>query len=205
MIGATNAFKMSAMGFSTPPDYLFIDAILFAYRMGYVRYEEQKASLLAAARAAKDAISFMTAVENFGVSRCSQLHDILGQVLAAPDYYRSLYPQMLGLRREGEAAQPFLNNSLALFMVEPVLTHKQQKLFFDTYWWFSHNHEATFLDTKKGMCIGTYATEPRDNASTLQRFEQYLYGLLNHKTQKVSQLYEGFPADIVMAIYKRAF
>jgi len=189
----------------TGPDYQFIDAILFAYRLGYVRYDEQKAALLAAARVATDAISFMTALENFGVSRRSQLHSFVGKVLAAPGYYRAQYPQMLGLRREGEEVLSFLNNNFVLFVVEPVLTHKQQELFFDAYWWFVRNHNSSYYDPKKGPCIGTYATDPQDNASTILRFEKYLYGLVNHKTQKVAKLYEGFPADIVMAIYKRAF
>ena len=188
-----------------PPDYRFIDAILFAYRMGYVRQEEQKAALLAAARAATDAITFMTALENFGVDRRSQLHSVVGKVLAAPDYYRAQYPQMLGLQREGEAAQPFLNNNLVLFLVEPVLTFKQKELLFDAYWWFVRNHNSSYYDTKKGQCIGVYSSESKDNAATVQRFEKYLSSLMNHPSKKVASLYEGFPADIVMAIYKRAF
>ena len=56
------------------PDYLFIDAMLLAYRLGRVRYEAQKKALLAAMRAGEDSISFMQALENFGVGRRSELH-----------------------------------------------------------------------------------------------------------------------------------
>ena len=46
---------------STAPDYMFIDCILLAYRLGRVRYPEQAKALMAAARTATDAISFATA------------------------------------------------------------------------------------------------------------------------------------------------
>lgn len=172
--------------------------------MGIMRHEEQKVAMLAAARIATDAITFMTALENFGVGRRSELHSFVGQVLAAPDYYRAQYPQMLGLHKEGEAAPSFLNNNNILSLVEPFLTFKQQQVFYDAYWWFVRNHNATYFDPKKGTCIGVYVDAPKDNASTLLRFEKYLYALVHHKTKRIAKLYEGFPADIVVAVYERS-
>ena len=46
---------------------MWIDPLLLAYRLGHVRSDEEKTALLAAARAATDAIGYMTAVVNFGV------------------------------------------------------------------------------------------------------------------------------------------
>lgn len=189
----------------TAPDFLFIDAILLAYRLGRVRYEEQKASLLAAARAATDAITFLAALENFGVGRRTQLYRFVGEILSAPASFRAQYPGMIGLRREGEAAESFLGNLRVLFLVEPVLTGKQQELFYEAYWWFVRNHQASFFDPKKGLVIGVYATEPKNNASTLPRFEDYLFRLVNHTTQRIRTRFENFPADIVCAILHRAF
>lgn len=179
--------------------------ILLAYRMGQVRHEEQLQAMLAAAQVATDAMSYLTALENFGIVRHSALYALVGKLLAAPNYYRNLYANMLGLHKEGEVRASFLNNNQVLFLVEPVLTHKQQALFYDTYWWFSHNHQPIFNDTKKGATIGLYATEPKDNASTLERFEEYLNHLVNHKTQRIRERYEGFPTEIVLAILQRAF
>ena len=190
--------------FPAAPDFMLLDAIMLAYRMGIMRHEEQKVAMLAAARIATDAITFMTALENFGVGRRSELHSFVGQVLAAPDYYRAQYPQMLGLHKEGEAAPSFLNNNNILSLVEPFLTVKQQQVFYDAYWWFVRNHNATYFDPKKGTCIGVYVDAPKDNASTLLRFEKYLYALVHHKSKRVAQLYEGFPADIVVAVYERS-
>lgn len=187
------------------PDFVFIDAILLAYRHGRLCFAEQKKALLAAAHAATDAITFMTALENFGVGRQSQLHAFVGEFLAAPAYYRALYPAMLGLRRENEPAESFLNNQRVLFLVEPVLSDAQQKHFFDAYWWFSHNHQPVYHDPKKGYQIGIYATDPQDNASTLPRFESYLLRLVNHSSQRIRDRFEGFPTEIVLAILKRAF
>lgn len=189
----------------TAPDFLFIDAILLAYRLGQVRHEEQKHALIAAARASKDSIEFMTALENFGVGRRSQLHAFVSKVLAAPAYYRAQYPLILGLHREDEAAESFLQNQYVLFLVEPVLTSKQQALFHDAYWWFSNQHQSLCIDPKRGQHIGTYATEPQDNASTLSRFEDYLLRLQSHTNQHVREQYETFPTDIVIAILQRAF
>lgn len=193
------------MGAQSLPDFVFIDALLLAYRQGRVQHDEQKQSLLAAMYAASDALTFMTALENFGVGRQTKLHSFVGEYLASPAYYRALYPSMLGLRREGEPAEAFLNNQRVLFLVEPVLLKKQQQLFFDTYWWFSNNHQSTYYDSRKGYRIGVYATEPKDNTSTFCRFEDYLRRLVNHSTQRIRERFEGFPADIVLAILRRAF
>ena len=190
---------------TTAPDFLFIDVILLAYRLGYVRHPEQKVSLLSAARMATDAFSFLTAMEDVGIGRRSQLYGFAGKVLAAPAYYRAQYPKMLGLRREGEEAEGFLRNQLVLFLVEGVLTIKQQDVFYDAYWWFTHNHEPVFTDPKRGHCIGVYATDPQDNASTLERFEEFLLRQVNHKSKYIRERFEGFPADIVIAILRRAF
>lgn len=186
-------------------DFVFIDALLLAYRHGCVRRDEQKASLLAATRAAKDALTFMTAIENFGVGRHTALYTFIGKYLSSPSYYRAQYSVMLGLRREGEPAESFLHNQRVLFLVEPVLTARQQDLFYNTYWWFCNNHRPTYFDSKKEFRKGIYATEPQDNVSTLQRFEDYLLRLVNHSSQRIRKRYEGFPADIVLAILKRAF
>lgn len=190
---------------SPTPDFLFIDTILLAYRLGRVSYEEQQAALLAAARAATDAMSFLTALENLGVGRRTQLFHFVGELLSAPNYYRAQYPTMLGLRHEGEPAPTFLNNPQVTTLVEPILTKKQQRTFFDAYWWFAHNHEATTHDIRNGQRMGLFADEPKDNAATLPRFEEYLQRLMNHKNMKIRQRYEGFPIDIVMAILNRAF
>ena len=186
------------------PDFLFIDVIMLAYRLGQVQHEEQKVSLITAARTATDAFTFLAALESLGIKRQSQLYSFVGKVLAAPAYYRSQYALALGIRREGEASESFLRNLRVLSLVEGVLTAKQQSLFYDTYWWFVHNHEQTF-DLKHGNHIGVYANEPRDNASTLMRFEDYLLRLVNHKTKAVRERFEGFPVYIVLAILKRAF
>ncbi|MBQ7495095.1 MAG: hypothetical protein IJT75_04960 [Bacteroidaceae bacterium] len=191
---------------NTPvPDYLFIDAILLAYRLGHIRYDEQREALHAAARAATDALTFMTAVDNFGIGRSSQLFHFLGQMMAAPAYYRAQYPRALGLRREGEEAEPFLRNPYVLFLTEGILNSSQYQLFSDAYWWFVNNHEPVVYDVKKGQSIGIYATDPRDNASTVARFEEYLHNLVNHKSQRVRQRFEGFPIETVLAILRRAF
>ena len=187
------------------PDFLYLDAIMLAYRLGQVRYQEQKQSLIAAARAANDPFSFLTALESFGIRRQSQLFRFVSKVIAAPAYYRSQYALALGIHREGEVAESFLNNQRVLSLVEAVLTSKQQTLFFETYWWFVHNHKQNFVDMKRGPQIGVYANEPRDNASTIERFEDYMFRLMNHKTKTVRTRFDGFPADIVLAILKRAF
>ena len=191
--------------YNVTPDFLFIDAIQLAYRLGYVHYPEQKAALIKAMRTATDAFSFQTALERLGVGRQTQLYGFIGKMLAAPVYYQSQYAMALGIRQEGEVAEPFLSNQRVLMLVESVLTAKQQELFYESYWWFVRNHEQVFVDLKHGNHIGVYAHEPRDNASTLARFEDYLLRLVNHKTQAVRERYEGFPADIVLAILKRAF
>ena len=187
------------------PDLVFIDAILLSHRLGYVRFTEQKAALLASARAATDAISFMQAMDNFGVGDRSRLHSFLGEFLAAPAYYRAQYPTILGLHAKDEAPPSFLDNANVLFLVEPMLTPEQQEVLYDAYWWFSRNHQPFFFDVKKGRLIGVYSSAPQDNASTLERFEDYLFRLVNHSSQRVRQRYEGFPTEIVLAILKRAF
>lgn len=187
------------------PDYAFIDVVMLAYRMGYVRCNEQRAALLAAAQVATDALTFITALENFGVGRRSQLHRFVGEVLTAPAYYRAQYPAILGLRRADEIAEPFLNNIRVLSLVEGVLTIEQQRLFRESYWWFVNNHQPVFVDPKRGNSTGLYATEPQDNASTFARFEEYMMSLQRHKNQRVREHYEVFPVMIVLAILKRAF
>ena len=186
-------------------DFLFIDAILLSYRLGNVRCDEQKQALLMAARSAIDSISFLTTVERLGIGKRSQLHTFLGQYLAAPAYYRAKYPLVLGLREEGVQPPSFLGNMQVLSLVEALLSSKQQDVFYDSYWWFVHNHQPTFQDIRKGNCIGAYATDPQDNASTLVRFDEYLHYLVNHKTQRIRERFEGFPADMVIAVLKRAF
>lgn len=195
----------SLKSFFSVPDFLFIDGIMLAYRFGYIKHEEQKAALIAAARAAKDAVSYLNALENFGVGRRTQLHGYMAEYLSAPASFRARYPRVLGLRAEGQEAEPFLNNLYALSLPEAVLFFKQRQLFLDTYWWFVHNHEHFFVDPKKGRCIGAYASEPRDNASTLARYEDYMYSLQSHSSQRIRQRFEDFPTDIVVAILKRAF
>lgn len=190
---------------STAPDFLFIDPLLLAYRLGHVRFEQQKEALLAAARAAKDAMSYMYAVENFGIGRGSQLFTFLGQVMSAITFYRRQYPTVLGLRNEGEEAESFLANIRVLNLVEPVLHPLQNKHFYDAYWWFSNNHQPTLFDAKKGRSIGIYSTDSKDNASVVPRFEEFISNQINHKSERVRARFEGFPLDIVMAILQRAF
>lgn len=196
---------MDSLLTATAPDFLFIDTILICFRLGHIKNEEQKMAMWAAARAANDAISFLTALENFGVGRKSGLHHFASQVLSNPAFYRASYPRVIGLRFKGEAIESFLNSNRPPLLMQAVLTNKQQELFFDSYWWFVHQHEPIYYDAKKGPHIGIYSNEPKDNASTLDRFEHYLYHLVNHKTEKVRQRFVGFPADIVIAILKRSF
>ena len=193
------------MPFYTEPDFLYIDAILLAYRLGQVRYDEQKLALVAAVRAASSASSYLSALENFGVGRRTQLHRFIGEYFSAPASFRARYPRVLGLRPEGQEPEPFLRNLYALSLPEAVLTYNQNQLYIDAYWWFVHNHQPTFFDPKKGHSIGAYATEPQDNASTLARFEEYLFRLVNHPIQRIHKRFENFPADIVVAILNRAF
>ena len=193
------------MSEATAPDFLFIDTILLAYRLGRVSQDEQKTALIASARAAKDAISFLDALENFGVGRRSQLFSVVGKLLAAPSFYRIQYPSMIGLRTEGAPAEPFLNNPRVVFLVEPVLTSKQQSLFYSVYWDFVRHHEQTLFDAKNGNRIGLYATEAQDNDSTLPRFSDYLTRRVNQEQQRFGERYERFPTDIVVAILQRAF
>ena len=187
------------------PDFLFIDTIILAYRLGHVRFDEQKQSLLQAARIATDTISFMRAVETFGVGPRTKLHQAVGQILSSHTYYCMKYARMLGIRSEGTEADAFLNNSYALFLVEPILSYRQQQEFNKAYWWFVHNHRPVFVDVKKGRCIGVYATEPQDNAATLPRFEAFMHTLAHHKNQQVCQRFKDFPLDIVLAVEQRAF
>lgn len=190
---------------TSAPDLVFVDAALLAYRLGHVQYAEQRTALLAAARVATDAISFMRVMEDSGVGRRSQLHDFVGKVLAAPAYYRAQYPLILGIRKDGEEAESFLKSKGVLPLVEGLLTIRQREAFYEAYWWFVHNHQPSFYDPRRGHCIGVWATDPQDNAATIARFDAYLQRLLNHKTQRVRERFYGFPADIVMAVLKRAF
>ncbi len=187
------------------PSFLFIDVILLAYRLGQIRYEEQKTALLKAAREATDAMSFMPLIEQYGITPRSYLYKFISKVLAAPVYYRDQYPLVLGIRRDGEEAEPFLNNLRVIHLVEGILTIKQQDSFNEAYWWFVHNHKPSFTDPKRGQFIGVYATDPQDNESTMKRFEDYLMHLVNHKNKTVRERFEDFPADIVLAILRRAY
>lgn len=189
----------------SPPDLMWIDPLLLAYRLGHVRSDEEKTALLAAARAATDAIGYMTAVVNFGVPERSRLHQLLGKIVAAPAYYRAQYPTILGLHQKDEPVESFLGNMRVLSLVEAVLTFQQQQLFYDAYWWFVHNHQPLVIDAKKMQRIGLYADEPKDNASTVIRFQEYLTQLMNHRNKTMRDRFKPFPADIVMAILKRAF
>jgi len=184
---------------------VYIDALLLAYRLGRIRHEEEKVAMIAAARTGGDSIGYMTALENFGVARRSRLYRFVGEIVASPAHYRSTYPNVCGLREEGRMPETFLGNLRVMYLVEPVLTAKQQKLFSDAYWWFVNNHQEAYHDVKKGRCLGVFANEPKDNASTLTRFGDYLGRLINHRNQSVRKLYEGFPADFVQAILERAF
>ena len=125
--------------------------------------------------------------------------------MAAADHWRSLYPGALGIRRQGEVAEPLLRSGRAAFLVEPVLNARQQQLFYDAYWWFVRNYQDAFYDPKRGHCIGAYATYPKDNAPVLANFNDYLSRLINHSSQRIRERYEGFPADIVIAILERAY
>ena len=109
------------------------------------------------------------------------------------------------MRKDGAPAESFLENMYVPFLLEAVLSLKQQKQFYEDYWWFVHNHQPEYFDPKKGKMIGAYATAPQDNASVLARFEDYLLRLVNHSAQQVRSRYEDFPLDIVLAILKRAF
>ena len=183
----------------------YVDAIIIAYRLGRVRHDVQKQALLAAARAATDAMTFMTAMENFGIARTSQLHGTIGEIMAAPDHFRARYPTVVGIPGATSPPCSFLNSQHPLALVEPILTTPQYKLFYDTYWWFAHNHQPYYYDPRKGQRIGAYATEPKDNHSTVIRFEDYLYRLVNHSSLRIRSRFEGFPADVVMALLRRAF
>lgn len=197
--------SMAYQTFPPPPDMRYIDALLLAYRLGHVRTAEQKQALIAASRAATDALSFFTALENFGVMRGTKLHSFVGEVMASPAVYRSRYARVVGMSDGSTPPERFLWSQYPLALVEAVLSEGEYKLFYRVYWWFTHNHQAQWYDPKKGQCIGRYATEPQDNASTLPRFEDFLYRLVHHTSERVRSRFDGFPADIVMGILRRAF
>lgn len=184
---------------------ILIDVILLAYRLGYLKHDEELTAMLAAAHAAHDPMGFMTALENFGVARRSKLFAFAGKMLSAPAFYRAQYPMILGLRKEGEAAASFLGSQQVLFLAEALLTKKQRPVFLEDYWWFVHNHEDSYLDRKKGWTIGAYATAPQDNASVLARYEEHLMRLQHHSNTGVRDRYETFPTDFILAILRRAF
>ena len=184
---------------------VLVDVILLAYRLGYMKHDEELSAMLAAARAADDAMGFLTALENFGVGRRSKLYAFASKILSAPAFYRTQYPLILGLRKEGEAAEPFLGSQRVPFLVEAILTKKQRTMFTEDYWWFVHNHQDFYLDKKNGRTIGAYAAAPQDNASVLARYEDHLMRLQNHSRKEVRERYETFPADFILAILKRAF
>ena len=190
---------------SNSTNLLFIDPLLLAFRQGLVRQDIQKSALLASARAASDAMTYMTALNNFGVSRGSRLFNFLGEFMASPAYYRNKYPKALGIRMEGEEPETFLISQQTFFLIDPVLTDRQQTLFAENYWWFVNNHKFTYTDKLKGQCVGVYQNEPKDNVSTLSRFEGYLQRLVNNSSQRVRERYEDFPTDIVIALLRRTF
>lgn len=204
-IGSVPLLEQTEARFQGAPRLLFIDAILLAFRLGKVFHEEQKAALIAAARAATDAISFLNALTNFGIPPYTEPHALLGKILSAPNSYRAKYPRVVCSRPQGETPESFLTSQFALYLAEPFLTAKQQKTFYDAYWWFVNNHKPFYLDKKKGRCIGLYATEPKDNESVVPRFEEYLYHLVHNKSVAVSKRFETFPADILMAMYREKF
>lgn len=187
------------------PSFHVIDAIIMAYRLGYVRFDEQKQALLQAACASTDTISFMNVLETYGISKNNKLYHEMGRLLSSITYYRKMNERALGLRHTGSSPTPFLNNTYVIFLTEPVLTKKQQDTFYKAYWYFVHNHKPVFLHKQKGPCIGIYATEPQDNESTINRFVDYIYRLEHHSTQKIRQPFQDFPTEIVLAILRRAF
>ncbi|MCR4993899.1 MAG: hypothetical protein K6A32_00725 [Bacteroidales bacterium] len=187
------------------PDLLFIDTIMLSYRLGWLRYEAQRQAMLKVAREATDPITYMSALERYGIGRKSTLHHFVGQILAAPAHYRSMYASALGIRAKDKEVPPFLANPLVLFLMEPLLGDKLQKTFFEGYWWFVNNHQPTFHDVRRGHFIGIYATDAKDNASTLERFEEYLIRMMNHSNQRIRARYENFPIDMAMPILRRAF
>ena len=187
------------------PDFVYIDAILLAYRQGHLRHNEQREALISAARTSTDALAYITMVESLGVVRGTSLHQFLGHYLASPSYYRSLYPKILGIRHDGEAPETFLHSQQALFLAEPLLTPSQNHTFYDAFWWFVHNHEPRFVDLRRGPHIGVYATDPQDNASVVARFDDYLHRLREHSKQYVRQRYESMPVDLLMPLIRRTF
>lgn len=200
-----NTFQDPPLSSAPVPDFLLVDAILFTYRIGAVRYDEQKKVMLEEACTSMDAISFLNTLAQKGIGRNSRLARELGKFLSAPNYYRALYGSSLGIRSDGVAPEPFLGNQRAIFLVEPLLNSRQQKLFFNAYWWFVHNHQPFFNDVKRGRSIGVYATDPQDNASALERFDAYLLRQVHHQNKVIQKAYADFPADIVMAVLRRAF
>ena len=187
-------------------DIMFVDAVMLAIRLGKMRYAEQREALLAAARAATSPLTFMSAIENFGIAHHTPLHQFLGQVMAAPEYFRDRYARVLGIPAADEQPQPFLNNIRAISLVEPLLSPKQCSQFREMYWWFTNNHNQRFFNARKGeIQIGAYATAPHDNASTLARFESYLRRLADSTNVAVRKRYEGFPFDIIISLENRTF
>ena len=191
--------------FPAAPDFLYLDAITLAYHLGLSRNDSHKTALIAAARAASDAITFMNALMNFGIHHGSRLHHQISTFISAPTFYRERYHGIIGLPPHGDHEPSFFDSQKVLYYCEPFLTSEQRQTLYDDYWWFIHNHEAQYYDKKKGTVIGAYATEPRDNASMVTRFEEYLHHRVFHKTQRISKHYEHFPADIIVAVLRRTF
>ena len=191
--------------FGTPPDFRFVDTMVIAYRKGLMRQDEQREAFIAAARAATDGLSFLSALANFGVNRHSELYALVEKIQAAPAYYQSTQKHLLGLRLEGVTPRPFLQDEKVLFLVEPVLNSTQFKLFEKTFWQFSDQHRPVVMKPNGQHSIGLYVNEPRDNASVLPRFAAYLDHLMHHASQREQEQFEGFPADIVMALLWRAY
>ena len=171
--------------FGTPPDFRFVDTMVIAYRKGLMRQDEQREAFIAAARAATDGLSFLSALANFGVNRHSVLYALVEKIQAAPAYYQSTQKHLLGLRLEGVTPRPFLPDEKVLL--------------------FSDQHRPVVMKPNGQHSIGLYVNEPRDNASVLPRFAAYLDHLMHHASQREQEQFEGFPADIVMALLWRAY
>ena len=90
--------------------------------------------------------------------------------------------------------------------MEPLLTPHQCRLFSELYWWFSSNHRQHYFDSRKReLRMGAYATAPKDNASVLTRFAEYLRRLAGSTKATVRKRYEDMPFDIIIDLETRTF
>ena len=183
----------------------YIDIMLIGYRLGHLPVPEQRQAALAAVREANDEFSYLKALNSFGLWHTSKFCVFASHALADIDYYRLKYKGMIGLHADGDEVETFLGNNKVLFLVEPLLTNKQKDSFYDVYWWFVRNHKPVVANGKKGLKIGAYSTEPKDNASTLEQFHELLLNKANARSKAVRERYGQLPIDYIMAILKRAF